>query len=433
MELSWEMIAAGVAIAAGAWSHLQSIIGWFRHLVIRDVQCDTDTGELVLGYLLRDKSSVKQATPAYLSMNMFVKSVNKVQRITWHNPMHSGAQMLWRGWVPLRFECRDKDAPTNLEVLCSYVRGTLDWERLLVDAAIWESSQGRDVQTSATASTESRHSVTYHYGKTLGSEIAEQREKEKKSSRPSSSRWNEGFAGNRLLRWDPADLGRARATAMHSLALMPEIAAALDEIRMWRKKKKWFQEHLLPWRRGYMFVGQPGSGKTSMAREVALEFDWPVHVMDLASMSNEDLRDAWNDAVKESPCMIVLEDIDGVFRGRENIAKTGGMMSSGGLTYDALLNCIDGVERADGVLLVVTTNHPDTVDPAMMRAGRVDRVVTFESLDLPRRIQLARRILGDGEDAERIAIEAGEVPAARFVEMCCRIALEKVFDGGPYR
>ena len=131
--------------------------------------------------------------------------------------------------------------------------------------------------------------------------------------------------------------------------------------------------------------------------------------------------------------MIVLEDIDGVFRGRENIAKTGGMMSSGGLTYDALLNCIDGVERADGVLLVVTTNHPDTVDPAMMRAGRVDRVVTFESLDLPRRIQLARRILGDGEDAERIAIEAGEVPAARFVEMCCRIALEKVFDGGPYR
>lgn len=130
----------------------------------------------------------------------------------------------------------------------------------------------------------------------------------------------------------------------------------------------------------------------------------------------------------------MLEDIDGVFQGRKNTAKSGGMMSSGGLTFDALLNCIDGVERADGVLLIVTTNHPDTVDPALMRAGRVDRVVTFGALDYARRVELARRILGAGEAADRIAIESGDVPAARFVEMCCRVALERVFEGGgPYR
>ena len=156
----------------------------------------------------------------------------------------------------------------------------------------------------------------------------------------------------------------------------------------------------------------------------------PVHVFDLASMTNQELKLAWREMLTNAPCMALLEDIDAVFHGRENRAPQGMMGGSGGLTFDTLLNCIDGIERVDGMLLVITTNHIDTVDDALKnRPGRVDTVVKFENLDHDGRVKMAKRILEDGVVAERMAKDYSHDSGAAFQERCFREALRRRFEG----
>lgn len=170
---------------------------------------------------------------------------------------------------------------------------------------------------------------------------------------------------------------------------------------------------------------------TTLARAIGEDVDMPIHVFDLASMSNNDLREAWAEMAADAPCVALIEDIDGVFVGRQNMASgAGGTMARAGLTFDALLNCIDGVERKDGVLLVVTSNHIDKIDPAMLRPGRIDRVVEFKSLDHVARLKVARQILGDDPAIAQLLGDT-DVPAAQFVEKCCRKALDKLYGDEP--
>jgi SpoVK/Ycf46/Vps4 family AAA+-type ATPase len=128
----------------------------------------------------------------------------------------------------------------------------------------------------------------------------------------------------------------------------------------------------------------------------------------------------------ETPCIALIEDIDAVFQGRDNLITDGGM---GGLTFDCLLNCIDGVERSDGVLLILTTNHVEAIDDALIkRPGRVDKVVEFGPLDFEGRLKLTRRILGDEESAVRVAEEGEGTSAAELQERCFRIAVQRRFE-----
>ena len=153
--------------------------------------------------------------------------------------------------------------------------------------------------------------------------------------------------------------------------------------------------------------------------------DLPVHVMDLASMSNQELRQEWKKALESAPCMILIEDIDAVFHGRVNVSK--GSALQGGLTFDTLLNVVDGIDRTPGVLLVISTNHPEHVDAALARAGRIDRWVDFPALGIAERRLIACRILGDTELAERVIRELGDVSGADVQEACTRLALERLF------
>jgi SpoVK/Ycf46/Vps4 family AAA+-type ATPase len=133
----------------------------------------------------------------------------------------------------------------------------------------------------------------------------------------------------------------------------------------------------------------------------------------------------------------LLEDIDGVFEGRKNITSTG---MERGLSFDCLLNLIDGVENSDGIFLVITTNHLEKIDPAIggivngngmsTRPGRIDKVVKFGPLDENGRVKMAKRILGDFDISlwGHLLQEKHEDTGAQFQERCCRLALKLFWE-----
>lgn len=147
----------------------------------------------------------------------------------------------------------------------------------------------------------------------------------------------------------------------------------------------------IPWRRGYLLKGPPGTGKTTLVQVIAGLFDRKIYSINLNSVaSDNDLLAAFNQA--QANALIVIEDIDGakITHDREQAAAeeaqvvaNGGvaLKSAGsGVTLSGLLNAIDGVAAREGRLLFITSNHAEKLDPALVRPGRVDVVETIDRL-----------------------------------------------------
>jgi hypothetical protein len=189
----------------------------------------------------------------------------------------------------------------------------------------------------------------------------------------------------RLLGHAPEELGKTslqKGSALGNLIFPERIKSLIREIELWRSSRTWYLEKGIPWKRGWLLYGPPGTGKTALARAFAEDLNLPIYVFNLAEMSNYELIRTWGDMQVNVPCIALIEDIDNVFHGRENVARKSGLMplvvspkreddgpSRGApftpLTFACLLNCLDGVERVDGIFTIVTTNDISKVDPAL--------------------------------------------------------------------
>lgn len=135
--------------------------------------------------------------------------------------------------------------------------------------------------------------------------------------------------------------------------------------------KAWYVKHGLPHRRSYLFYGPPGTGKTSTIRAMASIFKLNCCFLSMtnACFSNQVLGDALSQVPPNA--LIVLEDVDALFNeDRKN-------EDGGSLTFSGMLNALDGLMSTDGVITVMTTNHIERLDPALVRGGRVDRRFHF--------------------------------------------------------
>lgn len=144
------------------------------------------------------------------------------------------------------------------------------------------------------------------------------------------------------------------------------IEKVLDDMRWFYGASDWYAERGVPWRRGYLFYGPPGTGKSSLIRALASDLSLDIASLDIgrATLTDDDLREAMMCAPKGS--LIAIEDVDAVFTQREGGEKRSGVSFSG------LLNAIDGVAAQEGRALVMTTNHKERLDPALIRPGRAD-------------------------------------------------------------
>ncbi|MDT8398861.1 MAG: ATP-dependent zinc metalloprotease FtsH, partial [Pseudomonadales bacterium] len=165
--------------------------------------------------------------------------------------------------------------------------------------------------------------------------------------------------------------------------------------------------------RGVLMVGQPGTGKTLLAKAIAGEAKVPffsISGSDFVEMfvgvGASRVRDMFDQAKKQSPCIIFIDEIDAV--GRHRGAGVGGGHDEREQTLNQLLVEMDGFEGNDGVIVIAATNRPDVLDPALLRPGRFDRQVVVGLPDIRGREQILkvhmRKVpISEGMDASVIA------------------------------
>lgn len=139
--------------------------------------------------------------------------------------------------------------------------------------------------------------------------------------------------------------------------------------------------------RGVLLVGPPGTGKTLLARAVAGEAAVPFYTISgsdfvemFVGVGASRVRDMFEQAKKNAPCIIFIDEIDAV--GRHRGAGLGGGNDEREQTLNQLLVEMDGFEANEGVILIAATNRPDVLDPALLRPGRFDREVMVANPDV---------------------------------------------------
>ena len=147
--------------------------------------------------------------------------------------------------------------------------------------------------------------------------------------------------------------------------------------------------------RGVLMVGQPGTGKTLLAKAIAGEAKVPffsISGSDFVEMfvgvGASRVRDMFEQAKKQAPCIIFIDEIDAV--GRHRGAGVGGGHDEREQTLNQLLVEMDGFEGNDGVIVIAATNRPDVLDPALLRPGRFDRQVVVSLPDIRGREQILK-------------------------------------------
>lgn len=163
--------------------------------------------------------------------------------------------------------------------------------------------------------------------------------------------------------------------------------------------RRWYSNRGIPYRRGYLLYGPPGTGKSSLSFAIAGYFKLKIYIVSLnnPAMSEENLGTLFTELPKQ--CVVLLEDIDTaglthtrdapeVNKPAENVnpattvaapgATPPAPPTGGRISLSALLNILDGVASQEGRVLIMTTNHIDKLDDALIRPGRVDMQVKFD-------------------------------------------------------
>ena len=204
---------------------------------------------------------------------------------------------------------------------------------------------------------------------------------------------DEPDAGRRLegdeLRQEPRQAHGRRLAEDHAssdVAGADEAVEELHEIKEFLENPKKFQALGARIPKGVLLYGPPGTGKTLLARAVAGEAGVPffsISGSDFVEMfvgvGASRVRDLFEQAKQNSPCIIFMDEIDAV--GRHRGAGLGGGHDEREQTLNQLLVEMDGFELKDNIILIAATNRPDILDPALLRPGRFDRQIVVDRPD----------------------------------------------------
>ncbi|MFI6102527.1 ATP-dependent zinc metalloprotease FtsH [Lentzea sp. NPDC051213] len=271
--------------------------------------------------------------------------------------------------------------------------------------------------------------------------------------------------GNRVL-----NFGKSKAkqlskdmpkTTFADVAGAEEAVEELEEIKDFLQNPGRYQALGAKIPKGVLLYGPPGTGKTLLARAVAGEAGVPFYSISgsdfvemFVGVGASRVRDLFEQAKQNAPCIIFVDEIDAV--GRHRGAGLGGGHDEREQTLNQLLVEMDGFDSRGGIILIAATNRPDILDPALLRPGRFDRQIPVSAPDLKGRKQilrvhskgkplaadaeldgLAKRTVGfSGADLANVINEAALLTARHNGHVITGAALEEAVDrviGGPAR
>ncbi len=190
--------------------------------------------------------------------------------------------------------------------------------------------------------------------------------------------------------------------------------------------------------KGALLVGPPGTGKTLLAKAVAGEAGVPFYsitgsefVEMFVGVGASRVRDMFEQAKKNTPCIIFIDEIDAIGKSRDNRFSANDEREQ---TLNQLLAEMDGFEGKQGIIVLAATNRPEVLDKALLRPGRFDRRIIVEKPDLPGReailaVHAARVKLGPDVDLRQIALATSGATGADLANMVNEAALLAVKEG----
>lgn len=434
---SWLVGASVVGVLAAAWGQIKWVLGRMVSLVIVRVTVHDQLQFAMALYCWKNFRQSIFGRRSYSSCFEYVRPIRREQVVAFEF-IGQDSTIFWKGLVPL-FVGADVSKDDNSarrsngsnSLILTFIRGTFNADKLLM-AAVDMLNEIRAVRGTGQRA---RFRVEHVFGKKKSNRRNDINE-DTWVDQPQMSNNNVLEGSYRILKWTPDDLGADKLDGKPSLtylAFPPNVDEIVTEARRWLESEHWYRERGIPWRRGWTIYGKPGTGKTSLVRALAEDLDLPVWVFDTSTLSNEELVTAWKKMLVTAPCIALIEDLDAVFDGRVNRCK-----EHSTLTFDGVLNCIDGIDRSNGCFVVLTTNNINQLDPALgvpvthhegqeaisSRPGRVDRVLELTEMDARCRRLLADRILSECPYLVDDLVKQGDGDTgAQFQERCARVAL----------
>jgi chaperone BCS1 len=195
---------------------------------------------------------------------------------------------------------------------------------------------------------------------------------------------------------------------LDSVLLQPgEKEHLIEDVKNFRASKQRYARLGIPYHRGYLLYGPPGTGKTSLVSALAAHFGLSIYVVNLTDFADRSLMNAVNLVPPNS--VLLFEDIDCAKGGKAreaavSVATGGGQADKGtvtnGVTLSGLLNVLDGFYAPANVLFVMTTNHIEVLDDALLRPGRIDYRLFLGSASASQKIELYLRFFLQGTEVE---------------------------------
>jgi chaperone BCS1 len=192
---------------------------------------------------------------------------------------------------------------------------------------------------------------------------------------------------------------------LESVVLEPgEKEHLMEDIARFRNSKYRYQRLGIPYHRGYLFYGPPGTGKTSLVSALAAHFGLSIYTANLTEFTDRSLMSAVNQVPANS--VLLFEDIDCMKSSQaraDALAPADAKLnvsSQNGVTLSGLLNVLDGFYAPTGVLFVMTTNHVEKLDRALLRPGRIDYRLYLGKASDWQKLELYRRFFPRSSEAE---------------------------------
>jgi len=221
------------------------------------------------------------------------------------------------------------------------------------------------------------------------------------------------FGKSRAKILNPTD--KTKVT-FNDVAGVDEEKEELEEIVEFLKNPRKFTEMGARIPKGVLLVGQPGTGKTLLAKAVAGEAGVPFFIISgsdfvemFVGVGASRVRDLFEEAKKKAPCIVFIDEIDAV--GRQRGAGLGGGHDEREQTLNQLLVEMDGFSANEGVIVLAATNRPDVLDKALLRPGRFDRQIVVSAPDVKAREEILEGF--SGADLENVLNEAALLAARR--------------------